>query len=265
MGVAEQNMAATASGFAAAGKVPFITSYGVFSPGRNNEQIRTTIAINNRPVKIVGSHGGLAVGPDGATHQALEDIALMRAMPNMTVFSPCDSEEARKVTYVVAKTDKPAYIRLCRAKTPVLTSQNTPFVLGKAQTFFGSERPQVGIIATGPILYNAILAAEELEKKGIGVEVVNLSTIKPLDQESIISLAQRCEAIVTVEDHQIAGGMGGAVAECLAKKFPVPIEFVGVEDKFGQSGTPEELEKHYGLDKNSIIEKVKKVMDRKLI
>jgi transketolase len=265
IGVAEQNLATVASGMAAMGKVPFISSYAMFSPGRNWEQIRTTIAYNNRAVIIVGSHAGISVGPDGGTHQALEDIALMRVMPNMIVVSPCDSIEAKKATMALAKAGKPAYIRLAREKTPIMTTTDTPFEIGKAQIFLTPEvgLAQVGIIATGALLHRALLAGKELEKKGMKVKVMNLATIKPLDSEAIINLARETKAIVTVEEHQIAGGMGSAVAECLAKYYPVPIEFVGVEDAFGQSGTQNELIAHYNMDTPNIIKMVEKVLERK--
>ena len=265
VGVAEQNMASVASGIASMGKIPFIASYGIFNPGRNWEQIRTSICYNNQPVKIIGSHAGLSVGQDGGSHQALEDLAITRVIPNITIISPCDYYEAKKATIACAKTKDPTYIRLSRNDTPLITTEDTPFEIGKASVVFIPELglAKVGIIATGPILYNAILAAHELEKNGIKTKVLNLSTIKPLDTEAIISLAKETKAIVTVEDHQIAGGMGSAVAECLASNYIVPIEFVGVKDKFGQSGTPEELEKFYELGINNIIEAVKKVSTRK--
>lgn len=266
VGVAEQNLAATASGIAAMGKIPFIASYAIFNPGRNWEQIRTTICYNNQSVKIIGSHAGISVGPDGGSHQALEDIALTRVIPNMVVISPCDAIEAKKATIACALTKDPTYIRLARNNTQIITTEETPFEIGKAQIFFTPEigLAQVGIIATGPILYRAMIAAHELEKKGIKVKVMNLSTIKPLDTEAIISLAKEAKAIVTAEDHQILGGMGSAVAECLAQNYITPIEFVGINDKFGQSGTPEELEKHYKIDTQSIIEKAEKVLKRKI-
>ncbi|MBK5215353.1 MAG: transketolase family protein [Candidatus Pacebacteria bacterium] len=266
VGVAEQNLASTASGIAAMGKIPFITSYSIFSPGRNWEQIRTTICYNNQPVKIISSHAGLSVGPDGGSHQALEDIAITRVIPNLVVISPCDSIEAKKATLACSKTIDPTYMRLARNDTPIITTEDTPFEIGKAQIFFIPEvgLANVGIIATGPILYKAIIAARELEKKGIKVKVMNLSTIKPLDIKSIVDLAKETKAIVTVEDHQISGGMGSAVAECLAQNYITPIEFVGVKDKFGQSGTPLELEKFYEIDTSNIIEKVEKVLTRKI-
>jgi transketolase len=223
------------------------------------------INYNNQPVKIIGSHVGVSVGPDGGSHQALEDIALMRTMPNMQVFSPCDIFEAKKITLAIAKTKKPSYVRLNRDKTPVITTEETPFEIGKAQIYWIPEigLAQVGIIATGSLVYQALLAAKELEAEGIKTKVLNLASIKPLDIEAIVSLAKEAKAIVTVEEHQIAGGMGGAVAEVLAQNYPVPMEFVGVKDSFGQSGTPKELIKHYGMDKDSIKEAVKKVLKRK--
>lgn len=266
IGVAEQNLATVASGMAAMGKIPFITSYAMFSPGRNWEQIRTTICYNDRPVKIAGSHAGISVGPDGGTHQAVEDMAIMRVIPRMVVISPCDSIEAEKATMAVAKTDSPTYIRLAREKTPIITTLETPFEIGKGQIFWDSssngKNPEVGIISTGALTHKALVVAKELEEE-ISVKVLNLSTIKPLDEESIISLAKECGAIVTVEEHQIRGGMGSAVAECLAKNCPVPIEFVGVDDKFGQSGEPEELIEHYGVGVSHIKKAVKRVTNRK--
>lgn len=265
IGVAEQNLVTVASGLGAMGKVPFCSSYAMFSPGRNWEQIRTTIAYNDRKVVIVGSHAGISVGPDGGTHQALEDIALMRVMPNMEVYSPCDAIEAKKITIEIAKTSKPAYLRLAREKTPIITTEETPMVLGKAEIYWMPEvgLAQVGIIATGGLMHRALLVAKELESDGIKTKVMNLSSIKPVDREAIITLAKETKAIVTVEEHQVAGGMGSLVAEVLSQNFPVPIEFIGVQDKFGQSGTPDELIEHYGMGKNSIKEAVKKVLVRK--
>lgn len=272
IGIAEQNMASVASGMAAMGKLPFITSYAMFSPGRNWEQIRTTICYNDQKVIIAGSHAGISVGPDGGTHQAIEDIAITRVVPNMAVIVPCDSIEARKATVAIAKSsaeggiDTPIYLRLAREKSPCITTDNTPFEIGKAQIFFELNKDvkhEVGIIACGQLVYQAIKIAHEYEEKGIAVKVMNLATIKPLDEESIIELARETNAILTVEEHQIAGGMGSAVAECLAKNYPVHIEFVGVEDKFGQSGTPAELIKHYGMGEEHIREAVAKVMKRK--
>ncbi len=263
IGVAEQNMASVASGMAAMGKIPFITSYAMFSPGRNWEQIRTTICYNDRPVKIAGSHAGISVGPDGGTHQAIEDIAITRVIPRMVVISPCDALEAKKATIAAAKTNTPVYIRLAREKTPVMTTEETPFEIGKSQIFFDGGNSQVGIIATGALVYKALLAAQKLTSEGIAVKVMNLATIKPLDEEGLLSLAKETGAIVTVEEHQIKGGMGSAVSEFLSQNNPVPQEFIGVHDEFGQSGTMEELWNHYKMDENSIMEAVKKVITRK--
>ena len=260
MGVAEQNLASVASGLAAMGKIPFISSYAMFSPGRNWEQIRTTICYNNQPVKIAGSHAGISVGPDGGTHQAIEDIAITRVIPRMIVISPCDAIEAKKATLASVDTGTPVYIRLAREKTPIMTTGATPFEIGRAQIYWQSTKPQVGIAATGALLHKALLATKELEGKGIEVEVMNLSTIKPLDEKAIIELAKKTGRIVTVEEHQISGGMGSAVAECLVKNFPVPMKFIGVDDQFGQSGTPDELIKHYGMDTESIIKAVTKIL-----
>jgi transketolase len=266
VGVAEQNLVTVASGIAAMGKIPFCSSYAMFSPGRNWEQVRTTITYNDRPVKIVGSHSGISVGPDGGTHQALEDIALMRILPNIDVLSPCDSLEAKKATIALVKTNKPAYLRLVREKTPIITTEETPMQIGKAEIYWlpAEGTAEVGIIATGGLVHRALLAAKELEEEGIKTKVMNLASIKPLDSEAIISLAKECGAIVTVEEHQITGGMGSAVAEVLAQNFPAPIEFVGVRDQYGQSGTPDELIEHYGMGKNSIKEAVMKVLKRKI-
>ena len=267
MGVAEQNMATVGSGLAVYGKIPFITSYATFSPGRNWEQIRTTIAINNVPVKIIGCHAGLTVGPDGATHQALEDIATMRVMANMTCIVPCDSEESRKATIAMAQNANPNYLRLGRANAPVFTTPDTPFEIGKSQVFFdasaGGESADVGIIACGALVHTAILAAQELGNQGISVTVVNMATIKPIDRESIVDLAKKTGAIVTCEEHQVVGGLGSAVAEVLAEEYPTPIEFIGVRDLFGQSGTPQELMHHYKLDIESIKIAVQDVIRRK--
>ena len=260
LGVAEQNMASVASGMAAMGKIPFITSYAMFSPGRNWEQIRTTICYNDRPVKIAGSHAGISVGPDGGTHQAIEDIAITRVIPRMVVISPCDAIEARKATEAAAETDTPVYIRLAREKTPVMTTDKTPFKIGQAQTVWQGNKPKIGIIATGALVYQALLAAKELREQKIEVEVMNLATIKPLDKKTIVTLANRVEGIVTVEEHQINGGMGSAVAECLAEHKPTPMRFIGVHDQFGQSGTPEELIKHYGMDMKTIVSAVKELI-----
>lgn len=261
IGVAEQNLATVASGLANYGKIPFMTSYATFSPGRNNEQIRTTISINNVPVKIVGSHAGVSVGADGATHQALEDIALMRVQPNMTVLSPCDAEEARKATLAAAKHEGPVYLRLAREKTPLMTTAGSPFSLGKANIVWLAEQPRVAIFATGPLLYNALMAAKELEGS-LPVSVINIHTIKPLDIKAVVAAARDAGAVVVVEEHQIAGGLGGAIAEVLAQECPVPIEFVGVRDRFGQSGEPKELLEEYGMSASHIKAAIEKAHSR---
>lgn len=263
VGVAEQNLAALASGIAAAGKIPFIASYAVFSPGRNWEQLRTSAALNTMPVKIAGMHAGVSVGPDGATHQALEDVSLMRVLPGMTVLSPCDSEEARKATIAAASLAGPVYLRLTREKTPVMTTPQTPFEIGKANLLWSADAPQVVLCATGPLVHQALCAARALDAGGVGTVVLNVHTIKPLDEEGILAQVRACGAVVSVEEHQIAGGLGGAIAELLARRAPAPMEFVGVQDRFGQSGTPEELLEHYGLTAPHIIEAAKRAVARK--
>jgi transketolase len=271
IGVAEQNLASVASGMSAMGKIPFISSYAMFSPGRNWEQIRTTICYNDRKVIIAGSHAGISVGPDGGTHQAIEDIAITRVIPNITIISPCDAIEAKKATLACLDVKTPVYLRLAREKTPVMTTDETPFIVGKAQTFYEAnkallkkEKIDVGIIATGALVFKAIMVARNLEKKGIAVNVLNLSTIKPLDTEAILNLAKEAGAIVTVEEHQIAGGMGSAVAEFLAGHCPVPMEFIGVQNKFGQSGTPDELIECYEIGESHIMKAVERVVGRKI-
>ena len=263
MGVAEQNMAAIAAGLAVSGKIPFISSYAVFSPGRNWEQIRTAIAYNDSNVKICGAHAGVSVGPDGATHQAIEDIATMRVIPNMKVFVPADAIEAKKATIAAAQIYGPVYLRFAREVTPVFTAENTPFTPGKAYEIWEGKKPQVAIIGAGPLLYNALLAAKELEEKGIFTIVLNSHTIKPIDEKKIIEVAKKCGAVVTVEEHNVIGGLGGAVAEVLAKNCPTPMEFVGMKDCFGESGQTNELIEKYGMRKEDIIRAVKKVIKRK--
>ena len=263
MGVAEQNMAAIAAGLGVSGKIPYISSYAVFSPGRNWEQIRTTCAYNNSNVKIAGAHAGVSVGPDGATHQAIEDIATMRVIPNMKVFVPCDAIEAKKATIAAAKIWGPVYLRFAREKTPVITTENTPFNPGKAEIFWEGGKPQAVIIASGPVLYNALMAAQELEKEKIGTIVLNNHTIKPIDEKTIVEAAKKCGAVVTVEEHNIVGGLGGAVSEVLAKNCPVPMEFVGMNDCFGESGLPEELIEKYAMGAKSIKKAVEKAIKRR--
>ncbi len=263
VGVAEQNLATVAAGMARWGKIPFATSYAAFNPGRNWEQIRTTISINNVPVVICGMHSGLMTGPDGATHQALEDLALMRSIPRFTVISPCDAIEAHKATLAAAKLGSPVYLRFGRDKMPTMTTADSPFQIGKANVLWRGENPQVAIFSTGAIMYHALLAARELEQEGIAVTVTNVHTIKPLDEETVTKLSRESGAVVTLEDHQVTGGLGGAIAECLARTTPMPMEFVGVQDRFGQSGTPAELYEHYGLGVAHIKEAVKKAIARK--
>ena len=261
VGVAEQNLALLGSGMANYGKIPFISSYATFSPGRNNEQIRTNISINNVPVKIVGAHAGISVGPDGATHQALEDIALMRVQPPMVVVVPCDAVEAQKATFAVAFNGKPSYLRVGREKSPVFTTKETPFEIGRAEIF--RDGKDAAIIGCGMLLYNALLAAEELSKEGIECMVINSHTVKPLDEKTIIDAAKKCGAVVTVEEHQVSGGLGSAVAEVLSRNYPVPQEYIGVQNRFGESGEAEELIKHFGMDVESIKNAVRNVIARK--
>lgn len=245
IGIAEQNLVTVGAGLAAMGKIPFVSSYAAFSPGRNWEQIRTTICLNDRPVKIVGSHAGVSVGPDGATHQMLEDIALMRALPNMVVIAPCDSVEAEKATIAMAADARPNYMRLAREKTPVLTTDKTPFEIGKAYVYH--EGTDVTIIATGTMTYQAMVAADMLEADGISAEVVHVPTIKPLDTATILKSVEKTGAVVTAEEAQVNGGLGGAIAELLGEELPTPMIRVGMRDRFGESGQPEELLQHFGL------------------
>lgn len=265
IGVAEQNLATVASGMAAMAKYPFFSSYAMFSPGRNWEQIRTTLAYNARKAVIVGSHAGVSVGPDGGTHQAIEDIALMRVIPRMTVLSPCDAIQAKKMTLALSTNPTLAYLRLAREKTPIITTEDTPFELGKGQVLYRPEGiAHVALIATGALVANALRVAKELEeKKHIKAMVVNIHTIKPLDTALIEQVARETKALVTIEEHQIIGGLGGAVAEHLAQTVPTPIEFVGVRDEFGQSGTPLQLIEHYGMGRDGIMSAVEKVLERK--
>lgn len=263
IGVAEQNMATIAAGLGVSGKVAFISSYACFSPGRNWEQIRTTIAYNDSNVKVAGAHAGLMTGPDGATHEMLEDIAIMRAMPNMKVIAPCDAIETRKATLAVSRIYGPCYVRFGREKSPLFTTEETPFTIGQAIYFWQTEKPLATIVACGTLVYNALKAAKELTDEGIEVDMINCPSIKPLDEAIIIGAAKKSGAIVVVEEHQIIGGLGGAVAEVLARNYPVPMEFVGVQDKFGESGGPWELVEKYGMGVNYIKEAVKKVIARK--
>lgn len=267
VGIAEQNMMSVASGMASMGKIPFISSYSIFSPGRNWEQLRTTVCYNNTNVKIIGTHAGLSVGPDGGSHQALEDIAITSVIPRLMVLCPCDAIEAKKATLAASKINGPVYIRLSRHESPVITTEDTPFEIGKAQIFFdgtsGVGKADIGIIATGHMVHRALLSANELLKKGIKAKVMNISSIKPLDEDAVWRLAHETGAIVTVEDHQISGGLGSVISQCLAKHYPVPVEFIGVDDEFGQSGKPDELYKHYNMDIGDIINAVHKALIRK--
>ena len=255
MGVAEQSMASVASGMAAMGKIPFLTSYAMFSPGRNWEQIRTTICYNDVNVKIVGSHAGVSVGPDGGTHQALEDVAITRVIPRMTVIVPCDAEEARKATLAAAEHDGPVYLRLQREATPVMTTDVSPFEIGKVQCMYRSSNPKATIFACGAMVRTALEAAADLEKE-VGVIVVNVPTIKPLDS-AVCKYAEASGRVVTVEEHQRAGGLGSAIAETLSEQCPMPTYRIGVDDRFGQSGDPDELLGHYGLSKEHIADVVR--------
>ena len=248
MGVAEQNMATVAAGLAAVGKIPFITSYAAFSPGRNYEQIRTTIALNETNVKVCGMHAGISVGPDGATHQMLEDIGLMRMLPNMIVLNPCDAEEGRKATIAAATHEGPVYLRFGRANVPVFTTTETPFVIGEAVTLFESEKPVVALLSTGALSHNVLLAARALDAEGVGVVVVHFGTVKPLDTKAILAVASKVRVVVTIEEHQVAGGFGGAVTEYLSEVRPTKVVRLGMQDEFGQSGEPDELAAHYKLD-----------------
>jgi transketolase len=261
-GVAEQNMMGVAAGLALYGKTTFVSSYATFSPGRSWDQLRVSVCYSMANVKVAGAHTGISVGPDGATHQALEDVAMTRVLPNLTVVVPCDSIEARKATVTLGRMVGPAYFRLGRSKTPVITTEETPFKVGKAEVF--REGKDVAIIASGPVLYNGLLAAIELEKEGISVMVVNNHTIKPIDVDTIVSAAKKCGAVVTLEEHQIQGGCGSAVCEVLAMNYPVPVEMVGMPNSFGESGQPEELIEKYGMGKKAVIEAVRRVVKRKV-
>jgi transketolase len=256
VGIGEQSMVSVAAGMAAMGKIPFVASYAMFSPGRSWEQIRTTVAYNGSNVKVIGAHSGVSVGPDGATHQAIEDIGIMRMIPRMTVIAPCDVHEARRATLAAAKHVGPVYIRLAREGTPVITTVGSSFEIGKAEVYL-SRNPEhtkkIGIIGTGTILAEALRAGKMLNERGVGASVMNLATIKPLDRESIRAFAEEHDVLVTVEEHQVHGGMGAAVSEYLSENRPTRIRRLGIHDQFGQSGTPDELVRHYGIDAESIV------------
>ena len=261
VGVAEQDMMGTAAGFAVAGKIPYASTYGEFATGRPFDQIRQSIAYSRLPVKICASHCGITVGPDGATHQSLEDIAIMRVLPNMTVATPCDYIEAKKMLKASVNWKNPMYIRFFRDNTPVFTEESTPFRLGEAVTL--TEGSDVTIIACGLQVWEAILAEEVLAEEGISVRLIDMHTIKPLDKDAVVKAAKETGAVVTAEDHQIHGGLGGAVAEVLAQTVPTPQEFVAVNDTFGESGKGDELMRKYGIAKDDIVKAARKVLRRK--
>jgi len=254
IGIAEQNLVTVASGMARAGKIPFTSSYAAFSPGRNWEQIRTTATLNNQPVKIVGSHAGVSVGPDGATHQMLEDIALMRVLPNMVVIAPGDSIEAEKATQAIAENDKPSYLRLAREKSPIFSTADAPFEIGKAYVL--KEGHDVSLFSTGTMTYHFLIAAKLLEAKGISAEVVHVPTIKPLDTDTLLASARKTGRVVTGEEAQIAAGFGSAVAEFLSETLPMPLKRIGINDRFGESGVPNELMQYFGLTGDEVAKTV---------
>ncbi len=259
VGVAEQQLVTVGSGMAAMGRIPFTSSYAAFSPGRNWEQIRTTVALNDQPVKIIGSHAGISVGPDGATHQMLEDIAIMRTMPNMMVVAPADSIEAEKATLAIAENNMPTYMRLAREKTPVFTTSRTPFSLDRA--YVVSPGKDVTIIGTGTMTYHALIAAEKLYLEGIDAEVIHAPVVKPLDGVTILHSVEKTGAVVTAEEAQINGGLGGAVAELVSEHRPAPLRRIGVRDRFGESGEPNELMKAFGLTDKAISKAVHELMN----
>ena len=261
MGVQEQNMATVAVGLALNGKIPFVSTYAVFSPGRNWDQVRISACYNAANVKFAGAHSGITVGPDGATHQAMEDIALTRVLPGMTVLVPADAQELRKIVHAAAHIKGPVYFRFGRTATPAFTTKETPFAVGKALVL--REGKDVAIVGAGPIIHAALLAADRLVEQGISCRVINNPSVKPLDNETIEKAARECGAVVTCEEHQVAGGVGSAIAEALATTFPVPMEFVGMHNSFGESGEPEELLKKYHMDVHGIVAAVKKVYKRK--
>jgi len=262
IGVAEQNATTIAVGLALSGKIPFFATYSAFSAFRNADQLRISVCYNNANVKIGGGHSGITVGPDGATHQSLEELSLLRTLPNMTVVVPCDYLETKKATIAVAEFIGPAFVRFGRAPVASFTTPETPFKIGKAEVF--REGKDVAIIACGLMVWEALVAAEELEKrKGISAMVINSHTLKPIDVVTIVDAAKTCGAVVTAEEHQVHGGLGGAVAEVLAKNYPVPIEFVGMPDTFGVSGEPEELLVHYGLTWREIYSSALKSIERR--
>lgn len=255
MGIAEQDMVGTASGLALGGIIPFASTYGVFLAGRAWDQIRTTVCYNNLNVKLAGAHAGISVGPDGATHQALEDVALMRVLPNMTVVVPCDAVETEKATLALAEREGPCYIRFGREAVPVITDEDSPFEIGKANVL--RDGKDAVLFANGAMVYEGLEAAKQLAGEGIDLMVVNLHTVKPLDQEAVVAAARKTGRVITAEEHQAAGGMGSAVAECLAQHYPVPMRILGMQDGFGESGAPDELMKRYGFSSDAIYQAVK--------
>ena len=259
VGVAEQNLASVASGMAAMGKIPVITSYAMFSPGRNWEQIRTTICLNEQPVKIVGSHAGLYTGPDGATHQMLEDIALMRVLPRMVVVIPGDAVEAEKATQLIAENGSPTYLRLAREKTPIFSTDESPFEIGKAYVL--REGHDISLFGTGTMTFQLLKAAKLLEEHGVSAEVVHVPTIKPLDETTLLISARKTGRVVTAEEAQVAAGFGGAVAELLSEKLPTPLKRIGMYDRFGESGMPNELLDHFGLNAEKMVPTIKEFID----
>lgn len=260
VGIAEQNMAALAAGFAAVGKVPYIASYAAFSPGRNYEQIRTTIALNEVRVIVGGMHAGVSVGPDGATHQMLEDIGMMRMMPNMTVMVPADALEAQKAVEAAALLKGPSYIRFGRSPVPTFTTPDTPFEVGKGIWLWKSDKPRIALLTTGSLAYEALQVARALHADGIESVVLHLPTVKPLDTDAVLMAARLAGSLITLEEHQIQGGFGSAVAECVSAAYPVPVTRLGIDNQFGQSGTPEELLAHYGLSAAHIAEVARTVV-----
>lgn len=261
MGVAEQDMMGTAAGFALMGKTPYACTFGVFASGRAWDQIRISVAYMNLNVKIIGTHGGISVGPDGATHQALEEIALMRILPNMTVIVPCDAIEAKKATIEAARIKGPVYMRLGRSAVPVLTSEDIPFKIGKADMI--RDGRDVTIFACGQMVYEALVACDMLEKEGVSARMINLHTVKPIDKDIIIKAAKETGAIVTAEEHTVLGGFGSAVSEVVIQNYPVPLKMVGVQDRFGMSGEPDELFEYFGLKAKNIVSAAKEAIGMK--
>lgn len=260
-GIAEQNMLCMCAGLSRAGKIPFASTYGVFVAGRAWDQIRTTVCYTDLNVKIGGAHGGLSVGPDGATHQALEEIALMRVLPNMTVVSPADYLQTKKAVHAAAATYGPIYLRFGREPIPIITSEETPFELGKGQVF--RQGGDVSLVATGPMVKAALDAAEELASEGIDARVINLHTIKPIDADLITRAAAETGALVTAEEHQVMAGFGSAVAEVVVQTCPVPMRFIGIQDRFGESGEPAELMQLFGLMPEDIKRAAHEVLKQK--